>query len=409
MLRFLALFLSVFISVFASAQEVSLDTIGELHKDLKEISGMQRSRSGKIWAINDSGNRPEVYQLSPEGKIIRFVTITNAKNEDWEGMTIDDKNNIYIGDFGNNRNERQDLKVYVVSEADLLAGITAEATVINFRYPDQVDFPAKKEHQNFDMESMVWYANNLWLFSKNRTDPFTGFANVYKLPAMPGTFVAEKVDSFYLGSGPRELMQLTDADLSPDGKVLALLSYDKIYLFHDVPYNDLIGGHLEELSISGLSQRESVTFLNDSTLLIADERSVLGGGNFYSLSIAANRKANAEIRKKEVDIPNVKFSDTLYVEVASQVRGNVYWEFFDSEGLRVNYGLVGTFDRGEYAFNLIPKPFPNGVYLLNIQIGTRPHAFFVYRNNPVNWDFVEKEFQDRAIEVQKRKETESKK
>jgi hypothetical protein len=149
--------------------------------------------------------------------------------------------------------------------------------------------------------------------------------------------------------------------------------------------------------------------LNDSTLLIADERSVLGGGNFYSLSIAANRKENSEIRKKEVDIPDVKFSDTLYVEVKSQVRGNVYWEFFDSEGIRVNYGLVGTFDRGEYAFNLIPKPFANGVYLLNIQIGTRPHAFFVYRNNPVNWDFVEKEFQDRAIEVQKRMETDSKK
>ncbi len=191
---------------FCKVLKVILDTLAELPPDLKEISGMQRSRSGKIWAINDSGNRPEVYQLDAEGNIVRFVTITNVTNSDWEALAIDENNILYLGDFGNNRNERQDLKIYMVREADLLAGITAEASVINFRYPDQKDFPAKKEHQNFDMESMVWYANNLWLFSKNRTDPFTGFATIYKLPAMPGTYVAEKVDSFYLGNGPRELM-----------------------------------------------------------------------------------------------------------------------------------------------------------------------------------------------------------
>jgi hypothetical protein len=407
--RFTALFLILMSSVFAAAQEVNLDTIAELHPDLKEISGMQRSHSGKIWAINDSGNKPEVFQLNENGEILRFVTLTNVTNTDWEALTIDENNNLYIGDFGNNRCERQDLKIYMVREADLLAGITAEAAVINFRYPDQKDFPAKKEHQNFDMESMVWYANNLWLFSKNRTDPFTGFANVYKLPALPGTFVAEKVDSFYLGSGPRELLQLTDADLSPDGKLLALMSYDKIYLFHDIPYNDLIGGRPEELAIAGISQRESITFLNDSTLLIADERSVLGGGNLYQLNIAANRRANDAVRRAEVEIPDVKFGDTLYVEVKTQVRGNVYWEFFDSEGNRINFGIVGTFDRGEYAFNLMPQPFPNGAYLLNIQIGTRPHAFFVFRTNPVDWTKVSKEFEDRAIEVQKQRESVPKK
>lgn len=409
MQRFLVYLFALLFGLSATAQEVELDSVAQLSTDLKEISGMQRTPSGKIWALNDSGNRPEIFQLNEKGEILRFVTITNAKNTDWEAMAVDDKGFVYIGDFGNNRNERQDLKIYIVSEADLLAGITAEASVINFRYPDQKEYPAKKENQNFDMEAMVWSANNLWLFSKNRTDPFTGFANVYKLPATPGSYVAEKVDSLYMGKGPRELMQVTDADFSPDGKLLALLSYDKIYLIHDVPYNDMLGGRIEEMTIAKISQRESITFLNDSILLIADERSILGGGNLYSLDIAANRKSNSAVRRAEVNIPNLRFSDTLLVEINTEVRGRVFWEFFDSEGNRINYGVVGTFDRGEYAFNLIPKPFSNGAYMLNIQIGTRPHAFFVYRNNPVDWDLVEKEFKDRAIEVQKRTESVPKK
>ena len=408
MTRFFGTFILIYLLSLSSviAQTVQLDTVAELSYELKEISAMVRCGTGGYWALNDSGNEAELFLLDAKGNIKKKVNILNSTNVDWEELARDAYGNIYIGDFGNNRNDRVDLRIYVVRESELLAGTEAPARAISFTYPDQKAFPPDASKQNFDMEAMVWYMDNLWLFSKNRTQPFTGYTNIYKLPTAPGDYKAEKVDSLYLGEGPRELLQITAADISPDGSLLALLSYDKFYLIHDFPYNDLIGGRIEQIALPELSQRESLTFLDDSTLVVADERSVLGGGNMYQIQIAANRKQNALVRKGEVSIPEKEFGDTLLVEVETEVRGKVYWEFLDGEGNRVSYGVVGEFDRGSFAFNLYPKPFPNGTYLLNIQVGKRPHAFFVYRFTGVDWAKVEKDFKERAEEVQKRQTNE---
>ncbi len=228
---------------------------------------------------------------------------------------------------------------------------------------------------------------------------------MYRLPIQPGAQVAQRIDSLYLGDGPRELFQLTGADISPDGALLALLSYDKFFLVHDFPFEDLFGGRIEMVE-TPLSQKESITFLNDSTLLLADEKSVLGGGYMYQQSIAVQRKQNSEVRKFEVRISEKEFADTLSVEVETEVRGKIYFEFFSSEGERVNYGVVGEFDRGKHSFELTPPPFQNGTYLLNIQVGKRPHAFFVYRFTDVDWKEVQNDFNKRQEEVQKRQTTE---
>ena len=399
---FLPFLILLFTSQNLGAQVSQLDTVAELSYELKEISALISCSQGGYWAINDSGNDAELFLLDDKGGIRKKVRILNASNVDWEELARDGYGNIYIGDFGNNRNDRQDLRIYIVREGEMLANTEVAAKAISFRYPNQHAFPPPASGQFFDMEAMVWYMDDLWLFNKNRSQPFTGYTTVYKLPATPGDYVAEMVDSLYLGEGPRELMQITGADISPDGNMLALLGYDKFYLIHDFPFNDLIGGRIEQITMPQLSQRESITFADDSTLIVADERSVLGGGFLYSLNISSNRKQNALERKAEVSVPNKEFADTLLIELETEVRGKVYWEFLDGEGNRVSYGVVGYFDRGEHLLALYPKPFPNGTYLLNIQVGKRPHAFFVYRFTGVDWTKVEKDFQERAEEIQKR-------
>lgn len=396
------IFVNIFSVVTAFAQNAQLDTIAALPLALKEISALVTNSAGGYWALNDGGHEVALYWVTDSGAIRKKVTILNATNVDWEELARDPYGNIYIGDFGNNRNDRQDLRIYIVSEKELLESTEVVARVLAFSYPDQNAFPPPVAKQNFDMEAMVWYMDYLWLFSKNRTQPFTGYTTLYVLPTTPGTFKAVKTDSLFLGEGPRELLQITAADISPDGTLLALLSYDKFYLIHDFPFNDLIGGRIEQVSLPNLSQRESITFADDTTLIVADERSVLGGGNMYKLNIASNRNENVNQRRGEVTLPEKEFGEKLRVEIETEVRGKVYWEFLDGEGNRVSYGVVGTFDRGAHAFDIFPKPFPNGTYLLNIQVGKRPHAFFVYRFNGVDWQKVEEAFKERAEEIQKR-------
>jgi len=383
-------------------QLTSLDTLAKLPMELKEASALVQGKNGALWTLNDSGNQPMIYQIDVNGNILHKTFIANAYNVDWEELTIDPNGNLYIGDFGNNRNDRKDLKIYIVNEKVLLTKDSATAEIITFRYPDQRNFPEEAAHRNFDMEAMVFYNKKLVLFSKNRTEPFTGYSYVYYLPSTPGDYVAEKVDSIYLGEGPRELYQVTAADLSPDGKNLILMSYDKFFMIFDFPYNDIIGGRVVSKAFKELSQKESVAWVTDSTALVIDEKSVLGGGFLYKLDLSPVMKENNEVRKQEVKLPFKEFRDTLFVDFTSDVRGKVYYEFYSGEGHRVYYGNAGYFERGSHSFKIAPPEFPNAAYMLNIQIGTRPHAFFVYRYNEVDWKKVKADFEKRKRELQNR-------
>ena len=63
-----------------------------------------------------------VVAINALGRLIAEFPVEGATNEDWEDITIDDAGNLYIGDIGNNKNERDDLRVYRVPEPDPFAG-----------------------------------------------------------------------------------------------------------------------------------------------------------------------------------------------------------------------------------------------------------------------------------------------
>ena len=56
------------------------------------------------------------------------------------------------------------------------------------------------------------------------------------------------------------------------------------------------------------------------------------------------------------------------VNFTTELRGKVYYEFFNGEGSRIDYGTIGHFERGKHAIKIAPPEFPNGTYMLNIQI-----------------------------------------
>lgn len=80
--------------------------------------------------------------------------------------------NLYIGDFGNNDNVRQDLCIYKINNNSLNQENAVPAYKISFAYPEQKDFPPKKTEMMFDVEGFFEFKNHFYLFTKNITSNF---------------------------------------------------------------------------------------------------------------------------------------------------------------------------------------------------------------------------------------------
>ena len=106
--------IAVSIIVAVTSYQLYKNKYATIDAQLKEISGIEFDKNNKLWAINDGGDQAKLYQINKTGGIDREITITNAKNIDWEDMTQDDFGHFFLGDFGNNDNLRKWLTIYKI-------------------------------------------------------------------------------------------------------------------------------------------------------------------------------------------------------------------------------------------------------------------------------------------------------
>ena len=142
-----------------------------LDPQLKEVSGIEFDKRGRLWAINDSGDGPFLYQVDDKGKVQRRVQVVNAKNIDWEDMTQNEFGHFFLGDFGNNDNLRRWLTIYKIENPIDIKSDETNAEIIKFTYKELWEQPLTPERKNFDLEAFVEYRHQLYLFTKNRTQP----------------------------------------------------------------------------------------------------------------------------------------------------------------------------------------------------------------------------------------------
>jgi hypothetical protein len=233
--------------------------------------------NNRIWTHNDGGNSTALFELDTTGTIIRTVNVSNAVNVDWEDIA-QDESYVYVGDFGNNASgNRQDLIIYQIAKADLLAGNTVTASLIRFSYADQTDFTAVAANTtNFDCEAMIAYNGKLYLFTKQWTALGT---SVYELPTTPGTWSAQKIGS---NTAPAGLV--TGADVSPAQRSIAICGYTSggarfLYFLYDFTGTDFFSGNKRFVTMSGLGQTEGIAFKNPEYIFVSREnlsRVVLG-------------------------------------------------------------------------------------------------------------------------------------
>lgn len=216
-----------------TADSISWTAYRFLSPEIQESSGIVRSRryANVYWTHNDSGDSPRLFAVDSTGRLIRTVRVTGAQHVDWEDIAVDESGLLYIADIGNNGSRRRDLGLYVVPEPDPWEDSVATAVrFIPLRYPDQQTFPAVPS--NFDAEALWIWRDQAYVLTKRWGD---GRTVLYRSTSLRQDPVAwERLDSLDIQG------LVTAADVSPDGRRLAVLTYTAIWLFEsrdpDVPF-----------------------------------------------------------------------------------------------------------------------------------------------------------------------------
>ncbi len=266
--------LFIFSVVAINSLAVTPSVKGTLPAQLIESSGLAYTGSSDFWTHNDGYGDENLYLIGNNGGLLRTVEVQGVINHDWEDITQDrNRNYMFIGDFGNNLNDRTDLKIFKIQHPSSVSGTTVTASVINFTYPDQHAFPAS--WMNFDMEAFFHFQGKLYLFSKS-VGSAVGYTKMYTLPDQPGTYVATLVDSFYTND------RTTSADISPDGKSMILIANSRIHLFRNFTGDNFFGGQSTLISISGAwTQKEAVSFSSNNEIYMSDEDNGVGAKLYY--------------------------------------------------------------------------------------------------------------------------------
>ncbi|WP_109298738.1 SdiA-regulated domain-containing protein [Aquimarina sp. AU474] len=250
------------------SEKTKLKRINTLSNHIGEISGITSLSKNQLFAINDSGNENILFQLNQEGEIIAEIKIPGTKNIDWEDLAYDHENNIYIGDFGNNANDRKNLVIYKVS--GILSNQIA-VSEIRFSLEDQKKFPPKKKNLNYDIEAFIYADESFYLFTKNRSSKFKGTTKLYKLAATPGTHTAKIIGTYNTCNDSSDCF-ITSATINKTKDKIALLTYNKLFIISDFQIDNVFEGSIQKIRLGHYSQKEGVCFKNDSVVFITDEK-----------------------------------------------------------------------------------------------------------------------------------------
>jgi hypothetical protein len=203
---------------------------------ITESSGIASSAitPGVLWTHDDSGGPPSVFATDATGAARGTFTVEGAANRDWEDVAAGPgpqpgTTYLYLGDIGANP-FRNDIRVYRVPEppatAPGTAGVTGPAEALDAVYP---------EGRRFDAETLMVDPDtaDLYLLTKS----LDSGSWVFRWPAaaqVPGAPATLETVAVRTWSG--SLLPLaTGGDISPDGREVAVRTYDRLYLWSRAP------------------------------------------------------------------------------------------------------------------------------------------------------------------------------
>lgn len=201
--------------------------------DLTEASGLAASAAhgGVFWTHNDSGDSARIFAVDDAGALVGAVVLDGASAVDFEDLALGPGPEgtpwIFVGDIGDNRAVRDEIVVYGLPEPTALGGTPAvpvrlPAEAWRFTYPDGPR----------DAESLIVEPDGAIVILSKARD---GVTHVYRgaTPhdsAEPRALV--RIGEVVLGEEPIPGdRMLTAADLSRDGRLLALRTYLNLWVW----------------------------------------------------------------------------------------------------------------------------------------------------------------------------------
>lgn len=350
-----------------------------LPDEVEESSGLAYL-NGKLWTINDSGGLPVLYGFdTATGQIVQRITIANAVNIDWESLADDDLY-IYIGDFGNNSGNRDDLAIYRVLKSDipLEGNQTIGSTKITFTYSDYPGRIEKKKDNNFDCEAFIAYGDSLYLFSKNHGDQKT---NLYRLPNVSGDHVAELAATFNTAG------LVTGADINDDSHEITLIGYvDQqwvpfAWLLFDYGGSNFFSGNKRRIDLLNITatQTEAVVYTDGKHEVITSEGRILFSQTAFDFNSALwtdnSPSMIHEVAVDEFDFslsPNPVSKSKLTIEIDKLPVGEYRIEIYDTLGklIRVSKYKVSTKD-GATRIKIKVGGYAPGTYFVRMRSGNQ--------------------------------------
>ena len=273
----LALVLFLLLSAPVSAQ-FSFSALRFLKPDgqisptlLTECSGLVHSLryNGVFWAHGDGGSGASIVPVTASGKLARgwtgAVRVEGCKNNDWEDIALDDQGNLIIADLGNNNGRRKQLMLHFVSEPKPGAVSVRPTRTLRVHYEDQ-----KGDSPDYDCEAVFSAAGRIYFLTKHRSDKRT---RLYRLAGESTTRSnpLRLVGSFDVGG------MVTAADASPDGKLVAVLTYTTLWVFSYDRASGSIFTKSESVRRTPIFawQAEAVAWEGNDALVIANENGQL--------------------------------------------------------------------------------------------------------------------------------------
>jgi len=191
---------------------------------IAESSGLaaSRTRDGVFFTHGDHGDEALIVAFDRRGNVVGEHLVKDATNEDWEdiaaGPCPDEGDCVYVGDIGDNDEERPNVVVYVVREPpekdEKVATIARYVGV----YPDAAH----------DAEALMIHpcSGEVYVVTK---DP-DGASVVFKFPAFPeDTVTLERVADLAIAGPQEESREVTGGDWDLDGERVVLRTSDRLF------------------------------------------------------------------------------------------------------------------------------------------------------------------------------------
>ncbi len=242
---------------------------------VRELSGLAAilGERDKYWAINDSGNQPQLFALDGNGAHLAAINLP-LRNRDWEDLSsyaYNGENWVAVAETGDNVERHRVSTIYIFKQPDL-NNLPSELELFK-----RIDFTYQDGRRNVESMAVSPNEGKIYLIAKDGADP-----GIYTLPLVAGhhPIASEKLIATRVGQlaelyptkddvwwerlfAARILYEATAADISADNRTAVVANYRHVYLFKRrsaESWADAFSRKPEVLSSHRVQQSEAVVF-----------------------------------------------------------------------------------------------------------------------------------------------------